>query len=789
MKQAPETLLGKEIGHIRIVDVLARGGMGTVYAGFDLTLQRRVALKAIRSDLHLDAAAKRRFLREARLLSQLDHPHICRVLDYIEGKDGDFLVLELVEGRNLREELARGLTWSEKLEIARQLLDVLVVVHHRNVIHRDLKPDNVMITATAEVKVLDFGLARLLVDEAQLLATLTTVDDGTVVADDCDDTIATRELSSTGAVGTGLGTIVGTAGYMSPEQARGEPATAASDMYSLGLMLQELFTGKSPFESGLPVAELVARSAAGEHLPLTGLPPSISALIERLLSFAPGARPSSVDAAEQLQRIIDRPQRRRRRIVIAAIGVALAVLAGVTTVQSLRAGRAARRAAAEAEASRQVSEFLIDLFAVSDPGEARGNSVTAREILDRGAASVESGLAHQPVTRARLMHTIGAVYTKLGLYSKAAPLFEGAYETRVQLLGDEHPDVAASLSALGGLLVYQGRYDEAEQMLLRAVEICETNPGQDDSALAGYQHNLAVLYERQGRYDEAKPLFDSALAIREAMFGPDHEHVAETVNSLGILWMHRGDFRAAEELMRRGLQIRSRLFVGDHPLVAESLNNLGTVLVEQGHYDEAEEVHLRALTMRKKVLGPDHPRVAATLNNLAIIYDVIGRHDDAESSYLQALEIWKEALGTDHPRVAMALNNLGCVYTAQERFSEAESVLHQAHEIWLRALGPDHPYIAESVHNLANVYRDQGRLAEAEPLYHDALQGREKTFGSTHTEYARCLSDLAALYLLQGRLDEAEALLRRALEIQEPVLGPDHPDLIATRATYEKIRP
>ena len=787
MKEGPTALLGKEIGHIRVVDLLAEGGMGTVYAGFDTTLQRRVALKAIRSQFELDAAAKDRFRREARLLSQLDHPSICRVYDFIENENGDFLVLELVEGNNMREVLARGLTWSEKLAIARELLDVLVAVHRRNLIHRDLKPDNVMITTTGKVKVLDFGLATLLIDEARLSAATTIVPEGGTVADESGEVARPHVSPPSGGAITGLGVIAGTAGYMSPEQARGERTTATSDMYSLGVMLQEMFSGTPPFPPDLPRSEVIAKTAAGEHPPVTGLPPDLAALIERLEAFAPGARPSSVDAAEQLQRIIDRPRRRRRRIVIAALWLALAGLAAGTTVQSLRASRAARQAATEAEAARRASDFLVDLFAVSDPGEARGNTVTAREVLDRGAEAIERGLAQEPLLQARLMNTIGAVYTKLGLYSKASPLLEGACEIREEQLGSEHPDLAVSLGALGALRWRQGRYDEAEKLFLRAIEISERRAVRNDPVLAGYQHNLAVLYEEQGRYDEAKALFETALKAREAALGRDHVKVADTLNSLGILSEHQGHLKVAEQLLRRALRIRSQWFAGDHPQVAESLNNVGTVLVDQGHYEEAEQFHRRALAMRKKLFGPDHPLVASSLNNLAIISDVLGRQDEAESLYEQALKITRAALGTEHERVAMVLNNLGCVYTAQKRFGKAEKVLREAHGIWLRAFGPDHPYVAEADHNLANVYRDQDRFAEAEPLYQEALRVREKTLGPSHPEVARCLADLARLYLREGRQAEARPLLQRALEIQESALDPNHPDLASTRATYDQL--
>jgi tRNA A-37 threonylcarbamoyl transferase component Bud32 len=342
-----ENLLGTKVGHLRILARIAEGGMGEVYVGYDETLQRKVALKRIRPEFHLHELAKARFQREARVLSQLGHPNICQIYDYLEGGESDFIVMELVEGRSLAQAMREGLDARAKSRIAEQVAGVLVAAHGKGVVHRDLKPDNVMLAAGDQVKVLDFGLSREPGDMAHASPPTPAPPepDGTT-ADAMEDA---ETLSPTGVAsrGTGAGshgdlttagTIMGTVGYMSPEQARGETATAASDIYSFGLMLQELFTGRRVYEPGLKGAALLRRAEKGETLPATGVDRDLAALIARLKSVEPAARPSAIDVAEKLEWIRRKPQRLRRRMALAAgfvVLIAVAIAIGISRHQAV----------------------------------------------------------------------------------------------------------------------------------------------------------------------------------------------------------------------------------------------------------------------------------------------------------------------------------------------------------------------------------------------------------------------------------------------------------------------
>lgn len=790
------TLVGKTIGHIRIMDTLGEGGMGEVYVGFDETLKRKVAFKALGEKSRLDPEAKDRFLREARVLSQLDHPNICQIHDYIEGKESDFLVLEFIEGKNLGQALEAGLDKSLKLKIAEQIAQVLVAAHEKGIVHRDLKPSNIMLMKNHETKVLDFGIACLIesrpgrvtpkakskiesldldLDQALDSETL-TITPSQPPAGEEPGQIPAKRLPVT--FKTKHGTVMGTPLYMSPEQARGEPVSAASDMYSFGLMLQELFSGQSPYEKAIDLTSLLKKAVRGETRPVTGVSSDLTALINRLKSPVPMARPSAVETVERLRRIREKPKRRIRNLIAVGI-VAAFVLSGIMYILNLRQERSlAIEARDQAEQARDevvsVVEFLIDLFEVSDPGEARGNTITAREILSKGAKEVTRELQEQPLTRARLMDTIGIVYCKLGLYKDSEPLLQKALDIRERHLGNEDLQLAESLFSLSVLYERQGKYEEAERFSRDALEIREAALAPDHPDVAESLHNLALVIHKQGNFDEAEPLYKRALEIREKALGPNHPDVSESLRDLGVLYYMKGQYNDAEPLYRRALTIRESILGPDHPDVGRNLNSLAALYYTLGRYSEAEPLYKRALKIREKTLGSDHPEVAICLNNLAILYYNQGKSNEAEVLYKQALEIREKALGPNHPDVAESLGSLAALYFRENRYSDAELLYKRSLAIHKKTLKPDHPKVASSLNNLALLYTYQGKSSEAEPLLKEALEIREKAFGPDHPDVAQSLETLAYFYLNNDRYDEAEPLYKRALSISKKSLGSDH---------------
>ncbi len=758
MRVAANDLVGETVGHIRIIDVVGQGGMGTVYVGRDETLNRQVAVKAIHGDHRLHHEAKARFLREARILSQINHRNICTVHEFIESEDSDFLVLELVPGRSLRAAMRTQLPERQKLDIARQLLEVLAVVHGEGVIHRDLKPENIMVKPDGEIAVLDFGLARSVDEDAALFSQAPTLNLADLEADARASGPPSPDDAGSILVKTNRGTLVGTVGYMSPEQARAEPATAASDMYSVGLILQELFTGSPPCDRGKNISGQIIQRAEGETLPVTGVPTDLRVLIERLKTLAPGARPSSVDALAQLQRVIDRPKRRRRQSVIAAVWLALALLAGGMTIQSVRASRETERANRETMSAQQVADFLVGLFEEANPEQARGASLSVEEILRQGAERISRDLEEQPLTRARLLLTIGRIYRIMGLYTEAIPFMEEAVEIRTRELGEEHPEVAAALNDLGVAYLSSGDLPKAETLLLQALELRENALGAEDIEVAHTLLNLSNVNQRADRFDEAASFGQRALDIYEAGVGPNHVSTANGLASMAILMARQGRVEEAEPVFRRVVSILENELGEDHPKTSEARNNLAISLKMLGKFEESEALYRHTLEIKERVLGKDHPGLAFTLGNLANLYAEMGRLEEAVPPHLRSIEIRRRSLGDDHPSVARALDNLGGVYIQLGRPEEAEAMCLKALEIREKALGPDHPSVGTSLHNLARIDRQLGRTGEAEQLYRRSLAIFSGAYPPEHPKRAMVVGELADILREQGRDEEAEQL-------------------------------
>jgi eukaryotic-like serine/threonine-protein kinase len=523
--------VGARVGHFRITGVLGRGGMGEVYEALDETLQRRVALKTIRAERRLDDAARARFLREARTLSQLDDPQICRIFNYIEGGSCDLLVLEYIEGRTLHASDLPGLPLQEKLRIAQSVARALVTAHRAGIVHRDLKPKNVMMTGSGEVKVLDFGLARTVGAPVEVEEHA----GGGELLDD-EDTLS-KPLAMYGSE-TRVGEAVGTPHYMSPEQARGEEITTASDIYSFGLLLQTLFTGADPYPRTLDVHGVIERAARGESLPAAGIDGDVAALIAQMKRLAPSDRPTALDALQRLQWIADRSRRRFRRFAAAAAIVL--VLAGalkyVADVRRERTIAERRRAQAEDLIGFMVGDLRTKLEPIGkldvldDVGdhamqyfaELRENEITSAEL--RKNAKTLSQLGEVRIAQGKLVAADVVLRRSLALASAAVERAPGDLEALFEL-GTSHYWVGNVHRLRGDV---EGALSEFSAYLRVAELLAQRAPSNLDYRIeVAYGHaNIGALLEQKGHFEGALDHYRGAIAVKEARLRTDPERAA-----------------------------------------------------------------------------------------------------------------------------------------------------------------------------------------------------------------------------------------------------------------------
>ena len=771
------------IDHYRLLQKLGEGGMGEVWEAEQMEpVQRRVALKLIKRGMDSTQVIAR-FETERQALALMDHPAIAKVFDAGTTRGGrPYFVMELIHGVPITDYCDRHrLTVRQRLDLFIQVCEGIQHAHQKAIIHRDIKPSNILITeqdGSAVPKVIDFGVAK-----------------------------ATSQRLTERTLFTELGQLIGTPEYMSPEQAEltSEDVDIRTDVYSLGMVLYELLVGALPFDpeelrqAGLLEIQRKIRDEepAKPSTRVTRLAPTSTATARNRRTTPPAlAKSLRGDLDWIVMKALDKDRRRRyetahafaleierflgdqivtarpprtayrvgkfvrrhRLGVAASVGLLLMLLLGIagTIAGMVRARRAEARAVQDAEAAQQVSDFLVDLFKVSDPGEARGDTVTAREILDRGAERI-AALGDQPLVQSRLQLTMAKVYQELGMYRQAIGLAGHALATRREWLGEPHELVAESLHQSSQLHRKQGELERAEILGKQALEMRQAVLRADHPDVVRSLDNLAVLYENWGKFDLAEPLFEQSLAIQDEEGSPELDQLDTLVN-LAILQAKQGRVAESEALFRRALAEDEERYGPDHPEVAISSNNLAIALKMQEKYGEAEPLYRRALEIQEKVLGPDHTDLAMSLNNLANLYLHLERLAEAEALYQRAVAVNEKALGPDHPDVGRNLYNLACLYYEQGRFGEAEALHSRALKIRRAAFGSQHPEVAGSLHDLANLYREQEQWDRSERCYLEAIDILSAVLDSDHPDLQTARSDYAEQLRRVGRDAEAATL-------------------------------
>jgi serine/threonine-protein kinase len=640
--------------------------------------------------------------------------------------------------------------------------------HNNLVVHRDIKPANILVSSSGAPKLLDFGIAKLLDPE---------FGDETPARTRTTERLMTPE-------------------YASPEQIRGEPVTTATDVHGLGVLLYELLTGRRPFRvatrSPLEVALMICEqepefpSAAAAAHPETAadarkLKGDLDNIVLMAMRKEPGRRYASVaqlaaDVRAHLKGypLVARTDRwgyrsqkfvRRHRVGVAA-GLAMALaLVGFSIAMAILARRATRE---QAIAQRQ-AQFLSDMFQASTPEEARGKTITARDLLDRGAQRVDQEFAGQPEVRASLLENIAEAYKSLGVLDQAGDLAERSYQLRTKLHGPDSLATAGPLDLLATVKRLQGQYPIAEPMFRRLVAVRRQALGEDNIDVAAALSELGECLYLENNDTGAEPILRQALAI-ERRHGPDRG--VETRNYLALLLERQGNYPEAAVLLREAADIGRRTRGADSPEYATSLHNLASALIDAGDLPGAEAKLRQTLAIRRKVLGNNHPDLFYTLNNLAFVLLNEGNWTAAEPYAREALALTSRLLGEQHPLVAGSRNGLARILQAKGDFAGAERQFQQALEIQAAAKQAGGWTAAQIGLNLAALDLDRAKYKEAEGLSRQSLDAIRKLGGDDTPLVATALIEVAEDRLFQHDAPGAEPLLRQALKIRQEKFRP-----------------
>ena len=742
--EPPATLAGLRVGAYTLVSPIGRGGMGTVWLAerSDGLFTRKAAVKLLNAAL-IGRGGEARFKQEGSLLARLTHPHIAHLLDAGVTTTGQpYLVLELVDGQHIdRYCTSHALDVDGRLRLFLAVLDAVAHAHANLIVHRDLKPSNVLVREDGVVKLLDFGIAKLLDDEQGAPAVALTVE-------------GARAL---------------TPEYAAPEQLTGGSITTATDVHALGILLYVLLGGPNPAAgtSG-SAAELIKVIVETDVPRLSDVAPNGNALrgdldniVAKALKKRPEERYASVTAfADDLRRYLNREPvsarpdtvvyratkfvQRHSGAVAAAAGVVVLVGA-LIGVYTSRLASERDRARLEADKSAKMSELLTSLLTGADPVATHDREPTVRNILDAGAERVQKELEGQPELKAEMLTVIGRVYGRLRLNDKAKPLLNEALALRRRPADGDTPGLAQTLNDLGVLSREQGDTEGATALLEESLAMRRRLFGNGHKDVAVTLVELGRVSEDRGLGDRAEPLFREALGIRRKVFGETHRETATSKAALALVLLNRGELDAAEPLFRESLDTNRKVLPDDHTNVASSWNNLGLLLLEKGDFAAAEPMLRQAVAIRRKQFGERHAISATSMMNLAVSLREQGRLDEASALLNDAIAYTREGLGDDHRSLGRLHFQLGRVHLERKEWTAAEALLRDSVTRQLKMLPAQDWRVAAAKSALGAALTALQKYEEADRLLKEAASVLKDVPGRQGREAAATRNRLAAL--------------------------------------------
>ncbi|MEX0646774.1 MAG: serine/threonine-protein kinase [Balneolaceae bacterium] len=779
----PSAMIGEKIGHYRIKKLVGHGGMGSVFLAErdDGNFEQSVALKLIRREMATPSNIAR-FRREQQILADLSHSNIARLYDGGLTADGlPWLVMEFIEGIPVTSYCdEKKLPIQDRIHLFKQISRAVQYAHSNLVIHRDLKPDNILVTKEGQVKVLDFGIARLL-----------DADPG--------DLIQTRE-----------GSRMLTLRYAAPEQVSGKKLTTTVDIYTLGTLLYQLTAGVHPFdlnEKERAEVESIIKTTAAPHPAkrFTALPADqqqelsvkrsaraneisvvlrsdLASIFLKALRKEPDSRYESAgELLEDLNRFEQNlpvtasdgtiryhlgkfAKRHKAGITTAAAFILVFISFGFFyTWQITSEGNQAKQ---EAQKAEEVSAFLTDLFEASDPMYEADNIPSALDLLERGEERIHE-LNDQPASQAQLLGVIGRSLSSLARYDKAEDLLNRSSDLRQQIYPPDHPEIAEGLGNLAVLQRKKGNFAAAESLHTKALEIRQKSLGKIHDKTAESLNDLGVVLSTQRKFEASDSVFKAASEIYNNLYGPDYHEIARSLSNQASNQRALANYMEAEALYQEAYDIWKSQFDPNHPNIAESIHDLALVKGLQGNVEEADSLYRISLKIYKDIFEEPHPRIAQNMDNLGVLLGKNGYYKESLPYLEGALEMFQSLYKDSHPQIAGSLNNLGRLNIEMGNYEEAKLLLNKALEIDIGKYGYSHPYVGGDLRNLGLISKSQENYPEAEGYFRKSLSIFEDELPENHTFVTETLTNLGEVLIFNNKPGEAEEVLVRLLEILE----------------------
>lgn len=756
---------GEIVGSYRIVRPLGKGGMGAVYLAEDLEHDRRVALKA------MPRSSKRLLQEEKRLLAKLQHPNIATLYDSGQTESGfGYFIMEYVEGEPITAYCeSHALSLRKRLELFLAVCDAVAFAHRNLIVHRDIKPSNILVTEEGTPKLLDFGIAKLLPSGPSLQP----------------ETISFTEA------------------FASPEQLQGEHTTTATDIYSLGVLLCLLLTGRLPYAAkryeDLPWAirnmdpekpsELILKGGLDADARPVAAPSSnarkqsrqlrgdLDAIALRALRKDANERYHSVqELAADIRRSLTHepvsvrsestPYRvrkffRRHRLAVtlstliflASVGVSIWLFILFKEAQYQR-----NQARIQQERSDAIKEFMVRSFELSNPFTLNPSNLTVRDLLDKASSEANSALARQPEQQVAVLALLGYIYNDLGLKEDARRLAQSAVDRGRSRLPGTSPELADALFSLGTVETTAGNYSKAEELFRRSLSIRQQALGVTHRDYATSMYSLGTALYYQGKTKEAERLYRQSLALQRAYNPRGTDAIVKSITALALLLERSQRFEESERLYREALATARRYFGPNHPTLANILDPLAQLLTNTGRFKEAEGMHREALAITQRSVGADHPNIIPRIYNLGFLLSFQGRDAEAEQMFRQALERSRRILGEEHEYSLVIGGNLARLLSKEKKHDQALQLVSNVQARAQSVLGERHAITIGLKRHRAYILFQGGNVGAAEQQIREVIDLLNQSTTADPLEREAAKSLLADCLVARGKFAEAEPL-------------------------------